>query len=137
MQNRHHLFEHLLTIHPIIQIELGKKESLLKPQLMNCKCYIRARDDFGTETEHSLSDSDICIKEALIDLQNTMNEVEIRQKINDVCRSKLPTIRKEDFDLWKEPKIKSPSPLLREIFDMIIPKLKNLWVKGKFILDRY
>ena len=54
--------------------------------------------------EHSISDANICIKEALINLESTMDEDDIRQKIVDVCKPKLQTIRKEDFDFVKKTK---------------------------------
>ena len=60
-----------------------------------------------------------------------MNEVEIRQKIVDVCRSKLPTIRKEDFDFVKRAKNQITKPLVEEDFRYDYPKLKKLCGQGK------
>ena len=78
--------------------------------------------DYETETEeHSITSADICIKEALVDLQANDSEDDIRQKIVKVCKNKLPLIQVHEFDFVKRSKNRICKPVVRIILILIIP----------------
>ena len=85
-------------------------------------------DDFVEDVP--LPNADICIKEALIDLRASYSE-DIRQKIVDICKSKLPYLQANDFKFVKRTKNRICKPIEGDGFNLDYCQIKRISGQGK------
>ena len=61
--------------------------------------------------DYGINDSFISIRQVPLDLHTNMKETDIRQKIVNACKNKLPNLSPNSFDFVKREKNKNCTPI--------------------------
>ena len=84
-------------------------------------------DDLGDASEPvPINECDTCIKSAMIDLSSNDVESDIREKIVQLCKEKLPFMQPIDFDFIKRTSNRLCKPTVGKDFKYDYPQIKKL-----------
>jgi len=115
----------------------GRKRSVEKHytfELQVLKHWQGPHNEDNSVPDYGINDSFILIRQVILDLHNNMKEFDIKQKIVNACRTKLPNLKIEDFIFVKREKNKICTPTFGNDFNFDFTQVKKLAGNGKIYI---